>query len=220
MKGVNTVEDHETFEVDVNSLDEARHIGAIRWSVDPSEIEVHVLDEGKRLFGILGKKMHVALSLRSQVPDGLPAGTFPFLEGLLERMDLTVEPEVTGPDSIDLNGEDAPIVIGKSGETLRAVEFLTNVALRGEDPGRRVRIDSGGFKARRQESVEKIALAAAREARRKGRPIRLEPMSSWERRIVHVSLKDRDDVSTCSTGSEPLRRVVVTPVQKGSRGTA
>lgn len=210
------MEDHETFEVDVNSLDEARHIGAIRWSVDPSEIEVHVLDEGKRLFGILGKKMHVALSLRSQGP----AGSLPFLEGLLERMGLSVEPEMTGPDSIDLNGEDAPIVIGRSGETLRAVEFLTNVALRGKDPGRRVRIDSGGYKARRQEGIEKIALAAAREARRKGRPIRLEPMTSWERRIVHVSLKDWEDVSTCSTGSEPLRRVVVSPVQKGGQGSA
>jgi len=214
------VEDHETFEVDVNSLDEARHIGSLRWSVDPSEVEVHVMDEGKRLFGILGKKMHVALSLRSQGPDVPPAGTLPFLEGLLERMGLSVEPEVTGPDSIDLNGEDASIVIGRSGETLRAVEFLTNVALRGKDPGRRVRIDSGGYKARRQEGIEKIALAAAREARRKGRPIRLEPMTSWERRIVHVSLKDWEDVSTCSTGSEPLRRVVVSPVQKGGQGSA
>ena len=215
MKGVNTVEDQETFEVDVNSLDEARHIGAIRWSVDPSEIEVHVLDEGKRLFGILGKKMHVALSLRSQGP----AGSLPFLEGLLERMGLSVEPEMTGPDSIDLNGEDAPIVIGRSGETLRAVEFLTNVALRGKDPGR----GSG--------STAAVTRPAGRRASRRspsprpgspeeGRPIRLEPMSSWERRIVHVSLKDREDVSTCSTGSEPLRRVVVSPVQKGGQGSA
>ena len=62
--------------------------------------------------------------------------------------------------------------------------------------------------------------AAAREAKRKGRPIRLEPMTSWERRIVHISLKERDDVSTCSIGSEPLRRVVVSPIHKGNHGMA
>jgi spoIIIJ-associated protein len=69
---------------------------------------------------------------------------------------------------------------------------------------------------RRQESVEKIAEAAAREALRKGRTIRLEPMSSWERRIVHITLKDRGDVTTTSNGVEPMRRVEVSP----SRSTA
>lgn len=214
------MEEHETFEVEVNSLEEARHIGSLRWSVDPSDIDIRVMDEGKRLFGILGKKIRVALTLRPKSPDGPSPESYPFLEGLIKRMDLLIEPEVTGPGSIDLNGEDASIAIGRSGETLRAIEFLTNLVLRNEDRGRRIRIDSGGYKARRQESIEKIALAAAREAKRKGRPIRLEPMTSWERRIVHISLKDRDDVSTCSIGSEPLRRVVVSPIHKGNQEMA
>ena len=212
------MEEHETFVVEVNSLEEARHIGSLRWSVDPSDIEIHVMDEGKRLFGILGKKMRIALTLRSRSPEETFPESYPFLEGLIKRMDLLVQPEVTGPNSIDLNGEDASIAVGGSGETLRAIEFLTNLAFRDEDRGRRIRIDSGGYKARRQKNIEKIALAAARESQRKGRPIRLEPMSSWERRIVHISLKERDDVSTCSIGSEPLRRVVVSPVRTDNQG--
>ncbi|HCP08145.1 MAG TPA: hypothetical protein DIT24_06805, partial [Synergistaceae bacterium] len=62
MKGVNAVEELESFVVEVNSLEEARHIGSLRWSVDPSDVEIEVVDEGKRLFGLLGKKMRVSIS--------------------------------------------------------------------------------------------------------------------------------------------------------------
>ena len=62
---------------------------------------------------------------------------------------------------------------------------------------------------RRQARVEKVALAEARAVQRKGRPVRLEPMSSWERRIVHITLKDQGDIETSSVGTEPMRRVVV-----------
>ncbi|HAK40421.1 MAG TPA: RNA-binding cell elongation regulator Jag/EloR [Synergistales bacterium] len=221
MKGVNAVEELESFVVEVNSLEEARHIGSLRWSVDPSDVEIEVVDEGKRLFGLLGRKMRVSISRKmGQTEGSYPSGPIPFLEELLRKMDLSVEPVMTDGDNIDLAGEDAGIVIGRYGETLKAVEFLTNLVLREKDPGRRIRIDSGGYRVRRQESIEKIALAAAREAQRKGRPIRLEPMTSWERRVVHMSLKERDDVSTCSVGSEPMRRVVVSPARKGSQGKA
>lgn len=202
------VEDQETFVVEVNTLEEARHIGSLKWSVDPEELEVQVLEEGKRLFGILGKKMRVSVS---RLPETGEQDSFPFLRDLLSRMELSVEPVWDEEGNINLTGEDAGIVIGRYGETLKAIEFVTNVVLREKHPDRRVRLDSDGYRMRRQESVEKVALAAAREAQRKGRSVRLEPMSSWERRIVHITLKERGDVETSSIGSEPMRRVVVTP---------
>ncbi len=206
------MEDKETFVVEVNSVEEARHIGSLRWSVDPSGLDVEVLDEGKRLFGLLGKKMRVSVSRGTGKSDPDPS---PFLEELLARMDMSVEPVAGDGGNINLTGEDAGIVIGRYGETLKAMEFITNLVLRDREPGSRIRLDSDGYRMRRQESVEKVALAAAREVQRKGRPIRLEPMSSWERRIVHITLKEREDVETSSTGTEPTRRVVVSPRRKG-----
>jgi len=211
------VEDQETFVVEVNTVEEALHIGSLRWSVDPSGLEVEVLEEGgKRLFGILGKKMRVSVS---RVSDSARQDSFPFLKELLSRMELSVEPVEDDEGNVNLTGEDAGIVIGRYGETLKAIEFVTNVVLREKQPDRRIRLDSDGYRMRRQESVEKVALAAAREAQRKGRPVRLEPMSSWERRIVHIILKERGDVETSSVGTEPMRRVVVTPFRNSAPRT-
>ena len=209
------MEDHEIFEVEVNSLEEARHIGSLRWSVDPSDLQLEVIEEGKRLFGILGKKMRVSISRGNPSGKTLNPG---FIEGLISRMELSVEPVVLEDGTIDLSGDDSGIVIGKYGETLKAMEFLTNLVVRDTMPDSRIRLDSDGYRIRRQESVEKIAEAAAREALRKGRSIRLEPMSSWERRIVHITLKDRDDVTTSSTGVEPMRRVEISPCRNAARG--
>jgi spoIIIJ-associated protein len=208
------MEDHETFEVEVNSIEEARHIGSLRWSVDPSDLQVEVIEEGKRLFGILGKKMRVSVSRGKNA-----GGEFKpeFLEGLVSRMELSVKPFVMEDGTVNLAGDDAGIVIGKYGETLKAMEFLTNLVIRDTMPDSRIRLDSDGYRMRRQESVEKIAEAAAREALRKGRTIRLEPMSSWERRIVHITLKDRGDVTTTSNGVEPMRRVEVSPGRSTTR---
>lgn len=206
------MEDKETFVVEVNSVEEARHIGSLKWSVDPSGLDVEVLDEGKRLFGLLGKKMRVSVSRGTGKSDVDP---YSFLQDMLTRMDMSVEPIVGEDGNINLTGEDAGIVIGRNGETLKAMEFITNLVLRDREPGSRIRLDSDGYRMRRQESVEKVALAAAREVQRKGRPIRLEPMTSWERRIIHITLKEREDVETSSTGTEPARRVVVSPRRKG-----
>jgi spoIIIJ-associated protein len=208
------VEDRENFVVEVNSVDEARHIGSLRWSVEPTQIDIEIVDEGKRLFGILGKKMRVSISRKQERPGAVATD---FLKDLFSRMDLSLEPVLTEGSNLDIAGDDAGIVIGRYGDTLKAVEFITNLVLREAEPGNRVRLDSGGYRERRQESVEKIALAAAREARRKGHPIRLEPMTSWERRVVHMALKEWDDVSTYSVGSEPVKRVVVSPVRKGAQ---
>jgi spoIIIJ-associated protein len=131
-------------------------------------------------------------------------------------MDLDIEADFRDDGIVNLSGEDAGIIIGRYGETLKALEYVTNLTLRDDASRRRLRFDSDGYRSRREESLEKLASAAAREAVRKGRAVKLEPMSSWERRVVHLALKEREDVRTSSTGSEPLRRVIVTPV--ASRG--
>ncbi len=117
-----------------------------------------------------------------------------------------------------LDGPDVGIIIGKHGATLQSFQYLLNLTVNnvdglGGDPegGVRVTVDAGKYRQRRTTSLEATARQAANKARREGRPIRLEPMPSHERRIVHLYLTSVAEVSSVSEGKEPTRRVVVTP---------
>lgn len=200
--------DDREFAAEVQNLDEARHLGALKWSVEPEDVEVTVLREDRKFFGILGKTMRVRIALPPE-PDFQDAEGF--VVKLVALMDLEIEADFREDGMVNLSGDDAGIIIGRYGETLKAIEYVTNLTMRDGASRRRMRFDSDGYRTRREESLEKLASAAAREAVRKGRAVKLEPMSSWERRVVHIALKDREDVQTSSTGTEPLRRVVVTP---------
>ncbi len=210
--------DDREFFAEVQNLDEARHLGSLKWSVDPGDVEVTVIGEDKKLFGILGKKIRVRIALATD-PRLLDARNF--VENLVEMMGLEIETDFQNDGTVNLSGKDAGIIIGRYGETLKALEYVTNLTMRDGASRRRLRFDSDGYRTRREESLEKLASAAAREAVRKGRSVKLEPMSSWERRVVHLALKEREDVQTSSTGSEPLRRVVVTPAfARGKKSSA
>ncbi len=141
----------------------------------------------------------------------------------LNRMGLEAEArfgrgfnETTIPLFVD--GDDVGILIGKHGATLQSFQYLLNLTVNnvdglGGDPegGVRITVDAGKYRQRRTTSLEATARQAANKARREGRPIRLEPMPSHERRIVHLYLTSINDVSSISEGKEPTRRIVVTP---------
>lgn len=141
----------------------------------------------------------------------------------LNRMGLDAEArfgrgfnENTIPLFVD--GDDVGILIGKHGATLQSFQYLLNLTVNnvdglGGDPegGVRITVDAGKYRQRRATSLEAGARQAANKARREGRPIRLEPMPSHERRIVHLYLLNVADVSSISEGKEPTRRIVITP---------
>jgi len=201
--------ENDSFMAEVGSIDEARHLGSLKWSIPAEDVDVSVIEQDKKLFGILGSRMKVLIA---QIPGDDTGESVVFLREMVSLMDLDIEPESGDEENrLNLVGPDAGIAIGRYGETLKAMEYMVNLATRDRSRPGRIRLDSDGYRLRREESLEKLALAAAREAGRKNRPVRLEPMSSWERRIIHLALKDKGDVSTSSSGEEPLRRVVVTP---------
>ncbi|HEV2773150.1 MAG TPA: R3H domain-containing nucleic acid-binding protein [Thermoleophilaceae bacterium] len=109
--------------------------------------------------------------------------------------------------------DDSALLIGKHGATIDALQHIAaRVAFRGREGERkRVVIDAAGYRDRRQATLERAAERAADEALSFGRAVELEPMSSFERRLVHNHLADRSDVDTHSEGDEPDRRLVVTP---------
>lgn len=119
-----------------------------------------------------------------------------------------------GPDGLvaTVEGEDLGLLIGKHGHTIDAVQYLVNaMVLRGTEGGQPIVVDAQGYRRRRETVLRETAERAAQEALASGGPVSLEPMSSAERKIVHLALQDRPDVVTESGGREPQRCVVVRP---------
>jgi spoIIIJ-associated protein len=110
-----------------------------------------------------------------------------------------------------LSGADLGVLIGRHGHTIDALQYLVNASLSRRDGAKHVTVDAQGYRERREATLREAAGRAARDAVRTGRPIPLDPMSSVERKIVHLYLKDRDDVETGSEGREPFRHIVVRP---------
>ncbi|WP_324716387.1 RNA-binding cell elongation regulator Jag/EloR [Carboxydochorda subterranea] len=129
--------------------------------------------------------------------------------------DAMVETRRTAPDLFTLNvvSQRAALLIGRHGETLNALQLLTNlVANRAhEGPWIRFVVDAGDYRGRRESTLRSLALRAARKVRVERRRVALDPMNALERRIVHMALKDDPHVETRSEGEEPNRRVVIWP---------
>ncbi|MGA9875769.1 MAG: R3H domain-containing nucleic acid-binding protein [Solirubrobacteraceae bacterium] len=139
------------------------------------------------------------------------------LEEIADGLGLDVDVQVDEADGVlsgSLEGDDVGLFIGRRGQTIDAVQHLAQrIVFHGGSPDARVVIDADGYRARRAEVLQSIALDAAEESLRSGRAVELDPMPASERRIVHEYLRDRDDVQTHSEGEEPERYLVVEPVE-------
>lgn len=143
-----------------------------------------------------------------------------FLTGLLERMgvEATIE-EVPCEEGIalDIRGENMGVVIGRRGDTLDALQYLTSIVVnRDQDEHIKVTIDTENYRAKREESLQNLANKVASRVMKYKKSVTLEPMTAYERRVIHSTLQNTRGITTFSTGSEPNRRVVVALVN-GSR---
>lgn len=140
-----------------------------------------------------------------------------FLQRVLREMGLSAQVHITeGPDELEaeITGDDLGILIGRRGQTIDALEYLAGIAVfPGGHPRKHVELDAEGYKERRRRQIERVALRKADEAAKRGRPVQLTPMTSAERKIVHLALRGRTDVVTVSQGREPNRLVVISPVR-------
>ena len=138
-----------------------------------------------------------------------------FLTDVLKTMGmevhLTSEIDEDGSLSINMEGENMGILIGKRGQTLDSLQYLTNrVANKMQDGYVRVKLDTENYRQRRKETLENLAKNIAHKVKRTKKAVSLEPMNPYERRIIHSALQADKYVSTHSEGEEPYRRVVVT----------
>ena len=137
-----------------------------------------------------------------------------FLTGLLEHMDspaaVKVYEEEKGRYKVILEGQKLGALIGRRGETLDAIQQLTNYAVNsGKDKRIRVHVDAENYRARREASLESLAMKVAAKVKKYRRSVTLEPMNAYERHVIHAALQDVKGVTTYSVGTEPNRRVVV-----------
>jgi spoIIIJ-associated protein len=137
------------------------------------------------------------------------------VEGLLKHMGVRAQVSVrvgTEPITLDITGRDLGALIGWRGETLRALQSVTNVMVgKHLDEGERVIVDVERYRQRREHTVREIAMRAARQVKMTGDAITLDAMQPFERRAIHLALEDDPDVTSSSIGEEPERRVVVGP---------
>ena len=216
------------------SVDEAIEAALEELGVTREAVTVEILEEGKKGFlGLAGKDASVCVRLKnseeteesSVVDAGSGADSAAraemFLQPILEAMKLDAKLSVKTNEeeksvSIDISGEDMGILIGRRGETLSALQYLTSLAVnRHQEEYCRIILDTENYKKRREETLKRLAKKLAGSAVRYRRNVTLEAMSPYERRIIHSVLQDDPMVSTYSTGEEPNRKVVI--VYKGGK---
>ena len=137
-----------------------------------------------------------------------------FLKELTEKMRVPAEIAVSENAEqlkMVLSGENMSILIGRRGETLDAIQYLTSLNVnRGREEYLRVTLDTENYRAKREEALRKLAVRMANRCKKSGRRVALEPMNPYERRILHSALQADEEVTTHSEGEEPYRRVIIT----------
>ena len=204
------------------------------------EIKVDVLSEGKSgIFGVGTEKAVIQVERLSPVPEleedmpderNVAEVAEEILETLLDLMDIdaTIIPEnlqttngeeqVMAPLAFNIQGEDLGILIGRRGQTLAALQYIVRLIINHQmKVWTPVVIDVEGYKQRRSEALQALAVRMAEQVRVKGVAFTLEPMPAYERRIIHLALTDHPDVITESTGEGDARKVVILP-DRGNQG--
>jgi spoIIIJ-associated protein len=191
------------------TVDEAIFNGLSDLGLSIAEVEIKILEEGsKGIFG-LGKNARVLLTEK----EGLQKKAEDFLSGLFKLMGLNTELLSREDDEhikIEILGNTAGILIGRRGETLDAIQYLTSLVVNKDNEGyKKIMIDTEDYRKKREETLVKLAKRLAQKTRKSGTRTVLEPMNPYERRILHATLQSDPGVETYSEGEEPFRRVII-----------
>lgn len=193
------------------TVDEAINIALEEAGVSRENVEIEVLSEGnKGIFGIGSKEAEVKIIIKDNNAGDIAKD---FVENVLEMLNLSANVDVNCDEervNIDISGENMGIIIGRRGETLSSLQYLTNLVVnRKVEDYIKVSIDTENYKQKREEALIKLAHKTAEKVIKYRRSFTLEPMNPYERKVIHSALQENEQISTYSTGSEPSRRVVV-----------
>ena len=200
-------------EVSAKSVDEALTEASITLGIPSSEIEYEVIDKGSTGFlGIGSKNAVIKVRKKFSVEENVRE----FLSSVFRAMNIEVEITVKIDEEeklidVELKGDDMGLLIGKRGQTLDSLQYLTNLAVNKHSENYyKVKVDTEDYRKRRKDTLENLAKNIAYKVKRTKRPVALEAMNPFERRVIHSALQNDKFVTTHSEGEEPFRHVVVT----------
>lgn len=203
----------DSIEVTAKTVDDAITEGLIKLGTTSDKIETEIIEKGSSGFlGIGSRPAIVKIWKKFTIEDHVKN----FLSDVFRAMNMNVEINITKSEdekniNVDLKGDEMGVLIGKRGQTLDSLQYLTNLAV-GKQVNEfvKVKIDTEDYRKRRKETLENLARNIAYKVKRTKRPVSLEPMNPFERRVIHSALQNDRYVSTHSEGEEPFRHVVVT----------
>lgn len=202
----------KVIEMTGRTVEEALKNALNELKVTEDKIEVEVLDAGnKGFFNLIGAR---PAKIRVKVKRDYMYEAKTFIRDVLDQMGVRAEIRVKEENNIvkvSLTGPDMGILIGYRGETLDSLQYLISLVVNKghEMEYKRVILDTENYRTKREETLKRLARRIAEKVRRTGRPVKLEPMNPYERRIIHSALQNDFYVNTYSEGEEPFRRVVV-----------
>jgi spoIIIJ-associated protein len=205
----------EFIEVSGKTVEDALTEASIQLGTTSDQIEYEVIDKGSAGFLGIGSK-NAVIKARKIINLSVEDQVKSFLYDVFHAMDMEVE-IITKIDEneklvdVDLKGDDMGVLIGKRGQTLDSLQYLTNLAVNKHSENYyKIKIDTENYRKRRKETLENLAKNVAYKVKRSKRPVSLEPMNPFERRVIHSTLQNDKYVTTHSEGEEPYRYVVVT----------
>ena len=199
-------------EFSAKTVDDAITEACQKFIVTSDKLEYEVVEEGSSGFlGIGSKPAVIKASVKSSIEDKAKD----FLNSVFEAMKLTVVidikyDEINNSMNIDLSGDEMGVLIGKRGQTLDSLQYLVSLVVNKDVENYiYVKVDTENYRQRRKETLENLAKNISYKVKRTKRPVSLEPMNPYERRIIHSALQNDKYVTTHSEGDEPFRHVVV-----------
>lgn len=200
-------------EISAKTVDDAITEATIQLGTTSDKLEIEVVDKGSTGFlGIKSKPAVIKVRMKNNTEDNIKD----FLSSVFAAMDLQVEIDVKIDEEnkiaeVELKGDKMGVLIGKRGQTLDSLQYLTNLAVnKNSENYIKVKLDTEDYRKRRKETLENLAKNIAYKVKRTKKPVFLEPMNPFERRVIHSVLQNDKYVETHSEGEEPYRHVVVT----------
>ena len=211
----------KSVEIKAKTVDEAVAQALSELNTTKENVEIEIIEESKGLFGLLGsKEVKVRVTL---IKEEEGAAAKEFLSNIFEKLGMDIElveeyKEDEKKLDIELKGDNLGLLIGRRGETLDAIQYLTNIFVnKSTEDYIKVTIDAENYRERREDALVTLAKRTAQKATKYKKNMIIEPKNPYERRIIHEALQDFPGVTTYSIGEEPNRKVVV--AYKGMAGT-
>ena len=203
----------EYMEISAKTVNDAITEACQRFLVTSDKLDYIVVEEGSTGFLGIGSKPAV---IKARIKGTVADKAKDFLKEVFDAMNMVVVVNAKYDEdsrnlNIDLSGDEMGVLIGKRGQTLDSLQYLVSLVVNKEtDEYIRVKVDTEDYRNRRRETLENLAKNIAYKVKRTKRPVSLEPMNPYERRVIHSALQNDKFVTTHSEGEEPFRRVVVT----------